>query len=186
MGDLRTQRTYKLLKDSLLQLLSQKSFDIIRVNDICDLAMVHRTTFYSHFNDKYEFLDYVIKETEKDIVGNISEDQFDTPRSFYTSLISNVLDYLGSNKPFFRSLIQNNYSTGIFTVVHNYTIKQVTLLFEKQIKSGLKFDVPTSVMAEFYSGAVTSTIIWWLQSNSKISENDLKKYMVSLLFDHVF
>ena len=67
MGDLRTQRTYKLLKDSLLQLLSQKSFDSIRVNDICDLAMVHRTTFYSHFNDKYELLDYVIKETEKDI-----------------------------------------------------------------------------------------------------------------------
>jgi len=53
MGDLRTIRTYKLLKDSLLELLSKDSFDNIKVNDICNLAMVHRTTFYSHFADKY-------------------------------------------------------------------------------------------------------------------------------------
>ena len=65
MGDLRTARTYKLLKDSLLQLLSEKSFDNIKVNDICDLAMVHRTTFYSHFSDKYELLDTVFKYNTK-------------------------------------------------------------------------------------------------------------------------
>ena len=71
MGDLRTIRTYKLLKDSLLELLSKDSFDNIKVNDICNLAMVHRTTFYSHFSDKYELLEYVISEVEKEITGNL-------------------------------------------------------------------------------------------------------------------
>ena len=184
MGDLRTKRTYKLLKDSLLKLLSEQSFDNIKVNDICEVAMVHRTTFYSHFNDKYELLDYVINETEKDIVGEISMANIDSPRSFYTKLISNVLDYLESNKLFFRSIIQHNNSTGIFTVIHNYTIKQLKNLFEVQEQNGIKIDVPISVIAEFYSGAVTSTIIWWLQSNSKVTKKDLEKYIVNLVFEN--
>ena len=49
MEDLRVQRTYLLLKNALLELLAKKSFDEIKVNDICNLAMIHRTTFYSHF-----------------------------------------------------------------------------------------------------------------------------------------
>ena len=62
MGDLRTTRTYLLLKNALLELLSKQSFDTIKVNDICNLAMVHRTTFYSHFSDKYELLDYCVND----------------------------------------------------------------------------------------------------------------------------
>ena len=69
MGDLRTLRTYTLLQKALLELLSKQSFDSIKVNDICNVAMIHRTTFYSHFSDKYELLDYVIKNLEDDLLA---------------------------------------------------------------------------------------------------------------------
>ena len=62
MEDLRVQRTYLLLKNALLELLAKKSFDEIKVNDICNLAMIHRTTFYSHFQDKYDLLEYCKQE----------------------------------------------------------------------------------------------------------------------------
>ena len=38
-------------------------------------------------------------------------------------------------------------------------------------------------MAEFYSGAVTAIIMWWLKTNSKISEEDLCNYIITLIFD---
>ena len=53
------------LKNALFELLAHQSFEEIKVNDICNLAMVHRTTFYSHFSDKYELLEYCIKEIQK-------------------------------------------------------------------------------------------------------------------------
>lgn len=39
MGDLRTLRTYTLLQKALLELLSKQSFDSIKVNDICNVAI---------------------------------------------------------------------------------------------------------------------------------------------------
>ena len=71
MEDLRVQRTYLLLKNALLELLAKKSFDEIKVNDICNLAMIHRTTFYSHFQDKYDLLEYCIKNIEQELTEKI-------------------------------------------------------------------------------------------------------------------
>lgn len=183
MADLRTTRTYKLLKNSLLELLSKDSFDNIKVNDICNLAMVHRTTFYSHFADKYELLDYCINDIEKELLSDFSGKKFDTSKEFYTNLIMNILNYLGSNKLFFRNMINNNYSAGIITVLHNSAIVNITELLNKEAKAGIVFETPIKIMAEFYAGAVTSIIMWWLTSNSKISEEELCDYIVNLIFE---
>lgn len=182
MGDLRTTRTYKLLKDALLELLSKDSFDNIKVNDICNLAMVHRTTFYSHFADKYELLDYAINDIEGELLDSFKNKKFDTSKDFYTGLIMNLLNYLGDRKLFFRNMLTNNYSAGIITVLHNSAITNITDLLEKEEKAGVKFNTPIKIMAEFYSGAVTSIIFWWLTSNSKISEEELCDYIVTLIF----
>ena len=50
--DLRVVRTRKLLCKALFELLEEVPFDKISVTDICDKAMVHRATFYNHFESK--------------------------------------------------------------------------------------------------------------------------------------
>jgi putative transcriptional regulator len=40
--------------------LRTKSFAKITVNDICDTAMVSRSTFYTHFEDKFFLLNTAI------------------------------------------------------------------------------------------------------------------------------
>ena len=51
--DLRVKKTYKLLSDALLKLLEEKNFDEIKLTEICELAMVHKTTFYNHFKSSF-------------------------------------------------------------------------------------------------------------------------------------
>lgn len=60
MEDLRIRRTHKLLIDALRSLLEEKDFEDIHVKDICELAMVHRTTFYKHFEDKYQLMSFAL------------------------------------------------------------------------------------------------------------------------------
>ncbi len=182
MGDLRTLRTYTLLKKALLELLSKQSFDSIKVNDICNVAMIHRTTFYTHFSDKYELLDYVIKSLEEDLLSGFDVTQYSSSRDFYKGLIDNLLEFLGANKVFFKNILNNNYNSGIITVFHDSAIKHILELIEKEGANNRKNRVPTVVVSEFYAGAVTSTILWWLKTNSNISEKDLCNYIVSLIF----
>src|SRR5260370_114076 len=53
-ADPRVKRTRKLLQDALLELLAEKSFDAITVQDIAERSTINRATFYAHFVDKYE------------------------------------------------------------------------------------------------------------------------------------
>ncbi|MCI9175695.1 MAG: TetR family transcriptional regulator, partial [Lachnospiraceae bacterium] len=58
--DLRIQKTYLALSRALLKAMGEKPFEDIRVNELCDRAMVRKSTFYKHFGDKYELLAFVV------------------------------------------------------------------------------------------------------------------------------
>ncbi len=67
--DLRQRKTRKLLVEALAQLLVERPYQELSVVDICNRAMVHRTTFYAHFNDKQELLRYLLEGLERECVA---------------------------------------------------------------------------------------------------------------------
>ena len=52
-------RTTRDIVNAFLDLLEEKSFEKIIVQDIVDAAMINRSTFYQHFADKYAILEYL-------------------------------------------------------------------------------------------------------------------------------
>lgn len=66
--DPRVTRTRQLLHQALLELLMEKSFQAITIQDIADRATVNRVTFYAHFQDKFALLEYSTREIFKEQV----------------------------------------------------------------------------------------------------------------------
>lgn len=60
--DPRIVRTRSMIDQAFRQVLAEKSFQAISVQDITEKAGVNRTTFYLHFADKYALLDYAIDQ----------------------------------------------------------------------------------------------------------------------------
>lgn len=58
--DPRIKRTRSLLEQAFREVLIEKGFQSISVQDITEKAGVNRTTFYLHFPDKYALLDFSI------------------------------------------------------------------------------------------------------------------------------
>jgi AcrR family transcriptional regulator len=54
--DRRVQKTQRLLRDALVSLIHDKSYDSIAVKEILDRANVGRSAFYAHFHDKHALL----------------------------------------------------------------------------------------------------------------------------------
>ena len=52
--DRRVQRTRKILHEALVELILEKGFDKVTVQDVIKRANVGRSTFYSHFSTVYE------------------------------------------------------------------------------------------------------------------------------------
>jgi AcrR family transcriptional regulator len=60
--DPRVKRTRQLLKQALSDLLAEKPFQDITVQDVADRATVNRVTFYAHFEDKYDLISAWIRD----------------------------------------------------------------------------------------------------------------------------
>ena len=60
--DPRIKRTRQLLQQALMELMAEKSFQAITVQDIAERATVNRVTFYAHFEDKYALLEHTMRE----------------------------------------------------------------------------------------------------------------------------
>ena len=60
--DPRVKRTRKLILQAFSELLAEKGFESISVQDVTDKAQINRATFYDHFVDKYALLDYSISQ----------------------------------------------------------------------------------------------------------------------------
>ena len=50
-----------VLAESLIELSAKKPIDKITIKEITDKAGVIRPTFYNHFQDKYELIEWIIK-----------------------------------------------------------------------------------------------------------------------------
>lgn len=60
--DPRVVRTRNLLGKAFIDVLSEKGFQSISVQDITERAGVNRTTFYLHFPDKYAMVDFITSQ----------------------------------------------------------------------------------------------------------------------------
>lgn len=61
-NDPRVIRTRRLLQQALGELMGEKSFQAITVQDIAERATLNRATFYAHFEDKYDLLNSLVRD----------------------------------------------------------------------------------------------------------------------------
>ena len=57
---------YMSVTKALIEMMEEMPFEDIKVKELCDRAMIRKSTFYKHFADKYELLAFIVKEVIND------------------------------------------------------------------------------------------------------------------------
>jgi AcrR family transcriptional regulator len=92
--DPRIRRTRQLLQQAFMDLMKEKSFQSITVQDIAERATVNRVTFYAHFEDKYALLQYTIREMiRRRLHSQLPEEAPFSPENL-TRLILTICEFL--------------------------------------------------------------------------------------------
>ncbi|MGO4950949.1 MULTISPECIES: TetR/AcrR family transcriptional regulator [Paenibacillus] len=66
--NMRMTHTKRSLINAFVNLVNEKDFEKITIADLTKGAQVNRATFYAHFNDKYEMLDYMIDDSASNVI----------------------------------------------------------------------------------------------------------------------
>lgn len=89
MEDRRSIKTKRAIRNAFLELLKEKSINRISVVEISKLADLGRGTFYLHYKDVYELMEYL----ENELIHNL-EILYDT--SYPCGNSSNMLKFTGT------------------------------------------------------------------------------------------
>lgn len=176
--DLRVRRTRKHLSDALVALLANQSFESITVRQICERAMVHRATFYTHFTDKYQLLRAVLNDVQADLLQIQSSKDWGTESGHF---LSQFIEYVVAHRSLFTLLLVEKDADSLTVLMRH----QFAAMTETQVKefqaSGVQYRVPSPVMAQFFAGAILGVIAWWLENDQPVSPEQLTQYLDHLL-----
>jgi AcrR family transcriptional regulator len=182
--DLRIRRTYKLLGEALYSLLEEKSFDDLSVIDICERAMIHRTTFYRHFEDKYHLMAYCVQRlTEEFAAASLAIYDEKNPKAYHLDVIRRTLRHFAEHKRMILLLADQRKSDFVRTTLHEVISRDIQRKLEERKKTNKRtsFRVPISVFAEYHAGALISLTFWWLRNSMPYSEDRLTHYIDVLM-----
>lgn len=181
--DLRVIKTKKNLYEALIDLLKDKSFETIKVSDICEKANVNRSTFYDHFTDKYELLEDMIKTVQESFEDELSSFEGEkNSRKFFFKLISLLYDHIFDNYDFYSGIFKFNCSSVAKDLLKSKAIKDVTY----RLKDDTNNIVTAEFIARFYVSAIIEVGIMAIEQPNKINKDEFFKCLGELIPDLVY
>ncbi len=179
--DLRIIKTHKALSDAFWQMLREKKFEEITVNELCDRAMVRRATFYKHFADKNDFFAFLIREKQAEFDAQIRKSSDNTrSQSFYLSIIQRALDFMKSNEKLVKTVLESKMLPTVMDILSRQITIDITQKLKEDAQNGVPLPASPPIMAQFFTGALLYTVRWWV-TQKNVSEAELMEELTSLL-----
>ena len=162
------------ITNTLTELLRRKAFVQITVTELCTAANLSRGSFYRNFDDKYAILNYYFDYFCGSFSNESSDDNFrlNIERSLtfiecYRIQLKNIL--LGQ---------QMDYVT--YILLYESCAKQLLRLMKEKQERGTKYDVPITVLANFFASGMIYLKIMWLKGDCDVPKVVLADYMTKI------
>jgi AcrR family transcriptional regulator len=179
--DPRTVRTLKSLRAALGELLAEKEFSKITVQDITERAGVNRATFYDRFTDKYALLnDSVREEFETRLASRLPEAPLLTMDNLRILTLT-VCEFLGG---FMGHCAPTGQRDDRFLMVRQvqFSMSDAVLAWaNRSVLPGGRSPISPETIATVSSFAIFGAVLEWTQNGRKLSQERLTEQVVTLL-----
>lgn len=170
-----SQITKKAIEASLKNLLLKKPFDKITINDIAEDCGISRMTFYYHFKDIYDLVEWACEEDAKKILEG--KDDYKTWTQGFLNLFEEVL----KNKPFIlnvcRSVGREQVENYLYKIVYDLLLNVV----EEKAQGMTVRDEDKEFIADFYKYAFVGLMLDWVKNGMKEDPHKIVKKVEFLL-----
>lgn len=120
--DIRVIKSKKSIFDAFVYLRSKKELRKITVKELCENALINKSTFYTYYEDIFDLSDKVESEIVEGIVSTISNPQMmiDEPKKFYKNLFGAITE----NKSLIETVFSGSQHPN-FVVKISHTLKKI-------------------------------------------------------------
>jgi AcrR family transcriptional regulator len=183
--DRRVTRTKSALNHALSELVKEKGYESVTVEDITTRANLGRTTFYLHYKDKEDLLLDGLEERLSNLVNDVTKH----PIIFWFKennnyLINSIFETIKDNADVFQ-MITREQSNKVYDRFRNMITRVMTKLIadspwaQKKVSS---LSIPIDYVIDYFSGAIWASIVWWASNGFSQSTDEMAKSFRTLFF----
>lgn len=145
--------TKNALAASMKKLMKQRPFEKISVSDICNDCGINRKSFYYHFRDKYDLVNWIF------YVGFVSELDLNSYDSGW-DLMKDMLEYFWRERDFYRAALkiegQNSFK--------EYLMETAKPMEEFFLQDILPHNENDQFYIDFITDALLASLVRWLEN----------------------
>lgn len=147
--------------ESLKKLLQEKSLDKITVVDIVKDSNINRQTFYYHFQDIYDLVEWVLTEENLETLGGKAT--YLTWQQGYWS----ILNYIKENKQFILNIYYSSNSNTLTRYLYDTTYRLLINVIDEKAKDMKVKEEDKAFIANYYKYGFVGMTLEWIGSGMK-------------------
>ena len=169
--------TKRTIADALKSLMEKKSFEKITISDITSLCGFNRQTFYYHFQDKYELLNWIYyNEVIAVLVDGLTFEN-------WSDKVLQMLNTIKNDSKFYLNALNTEYGNEFRDYIFCVSTKVFNGVIDIITEGYFLEDADKKFLSEFYSYGVAGTIIKWVITGMKETPENIVFYMKHLVND---
>jgi AcrR family transcriptional regulator len=185
--DRRVRRTRRALREAMQNLMAEKGYDQVTIEELTERADIGRTTFYLHYGAKQDLLFEQFDELLDQLVGQLT----DIPLSSWSQQgqvlpvedhpgrpISMIFEHAAENEDLYRIVLQGEgvdqaserLQTMMTNAVNAYLHRKLNDESEK-----MTHDFPVDFFGNYFAGALLGVIKWWLEAGQPYTPEEMEE-----------
>jgi AcrR family transcriptional regulator len=171
LGNLTRLRTQTLIRDTFLDLLKEKTFLEITINHICEKAMIHRSTFYRYYDDKYE----LFSDTINSIAITLFE-QTNQGLDIEHTLFEEVIEYIDANRSLFFNVTSKNSNLELYDKLIQFganILYENSMEYNDSLSIKIRNSAYPKVLCDFYCSGFFEIIKKWVGNEYPYSKEEV-------------
>ena len=167
---MKMNRTVRDFQNALESLLKTHQFGHLTIDQICNEALLHRSSFYRYFHDKYDLLEQTISTRL-----NILIDQSDRNEDEFVEIL---IKYVSDNRDIFHNLADSSSQSSLYgeimKIVSEILLRQRHVTENQDtIVTALRNSKNPEMLAYILSGSILGAFYWWRQNNYEVPQQDV-------------
>lgn len=174
--DVRITKTQRALAYAMLSLLEKNGFARITVNDICQEALVSRSTFYAHFEDKYQLLLFCMQALREQLAARTDAA---APYDFLLGTLKGIQEHA----QVYRNIFLADPSRELLRMFQGHFAKvlEKVLPEHRDADESIPSGIATEMLSAYFTGGIGTLLMWWIERNFPISAEKMAACQWQLL-----
>lgn len=178
-SDRRVQRTRDRLGDALVELLVEKPFDDITVQDVLNRAGISRSTFYSHFRDKN---DLFLSDADEFFEGMATALSRFGDKSERVAPVRELCSHIAEVRPFYNALLESGRIHDIWDLGQEHFARGIE---QRLAEIPRARGIPANrrrIIAHGLGGSLVATVSWWVRHGMSEAAEEIDKLFHELVW----